>query len=517
MDLLRPQLPAVLKRAADVLAAHAAASSGVAVMWQRDGEVLPDFHRRVRAARDKLPPERLLLAVGERGVLSGEGVRAVELPPVMLPLLTRPARYRVCYGGRGAGRSWSFARALLVRSLERRLRVLCAREYQNSIAESVHELLASTIERLDLSRHFEVRATDILGANGSEFIFRGLHFNADALKSMEGFNVCWVEQAERVSQGSWAILLPTIREAGSEIWLTLNPDLAADPTYESFIVQPRPHSIVVKTTFRDNPWFPRVLRAEMEYLRSVDDDAYRWVWEGECRSHSNAQILKGKVTVESFEPQPHWDGPYFGLDFGFSQDPTAAVKCYVADRVLYVSHEAWGVGVDIDATPRLLDTIPEARSHVMRADCSRPETISYLASHAYPNVIAAPKWAGSVEDGVAFLRAFEAIKIHPRCVHTLEEARLYSYKTDRLSGDVLPDIVDRHNHCMDATRYALAPLIQARGSGIMAYYEAELAKDQAPTAAPTPPPSPGWSTPALVARVKAEKGTLSDLTPWHRP
>lgn len=223
------------------------------------------------------------------------------------------------------------------------------------------------------------------------------------------------------------------------------------------------------------------------------------------------QILRGKYVVEEFEPQKHWDGPYLGLDFGFSQDPTAAVKCYMADNTLYISHEAWAIGCDIDATPRLLDTIPEARTHVMRADCARPETISYLQSHGYGSVIGVEKWKGSVEDGVAHLRSYERIVIHPRCEHAIEEARLYSFKIDRLTRDVLPDIVDRHNHIWDATRYALAPIIQRRG-GLLDYYAQELAKD---AAAPSPNP---WliPNPSMAERVKREGAIAVDaVSPWH--
>jgi phage terminase large subunit len=406
----------------------------------------------------------------------------------------------------------------LVRALERRRLILCAREFQNSIGESVYRLLCDQIERLGLSHLFEVQATTIIAANGSELIFAGVRNNPSKIKSTEGVSICFVEEAERISNASWEILIPTIRAAGSEIWLAFNPDLPEDPTFENFVTHPPDSAIVLKTSWRDNPWFPDVLAAERDYLARVDADAHAHVWEGECRSHSDAQILKGKVTVEAFDPQPDWDGPYFGLDFGFSQDPTAAVRCYVADRVLYISHEAWGLGVDIDRTPVLLDGLGiDVRRHTMRADCSRPESISFLARHGYPNVIAAPKWSGSVEDGVAHLRSYEKITIHPRCAHVIEEARLYSYKVDRLSGDVMPDIVDKHNHTMDAVRYALAPLIQARGAGVLAYYESQLVKDKAAASAASPVL---WPVPSrtLAERAKREGAVVADMTsPWHQP
>jgi phage terminase large subunit len=130
---------------------------------------------------------------------------------------------------------------------------------------------------------------------------------------------------------------------------------------------------------------------------------------------------------------------------------------------LYVQHEAWQLHCDIDKLPPLLDQIPESRKFTIRCDSSRPETVSYLKAHGFPNTVSVDKWTGSVEDGVSRMRAFEKIILHPHCEHTIEEFRLYSFKTDRLTGDVLPDIIDKHNHCIDSIRYAIAPLIKHGG------------------------------------------------------
>jgi phage terminase large subunit len=291
---------------------------------------------------------------------------------------------------------------------------------------------------------------------------------------MEGIDIVWVEEAEKVSKNSWQTLIPTIRKPGSEIWITFNPDEETDPTYQRFVVNPPPDAIVRKVNWRDNPYFPEELRREMEYLKSVDYDAYLHVWEGETRKRSDAQILNGKWTVEWFEPQPGWDGPYYGADWGFANDPTAGVRMWVnatdpRGPELMIEHEVYGLRVDIDKTPELFDRMPQAREHTIRADNARPETISYMQNHGYPSVVACAKWPGSVEDGITFLRSFRRIVIHTRCTHTAQEARLYSYKVDRLSGDVLRDIVDKHNHCWDAIRYGLEPLIKGSGLGMLHY------------------------------------------------
>lgn len=215
----------------------------------------------------------------------------VAFPPKLIPaLFGEPSRYRVFYGGRGGAKSWAVARALLVKGMAEPLRILCAREFQNSISDSVHALLADQINTLGLGGFYKVQQTSITGVNGTTFSYEGLRHNATKLKSFEGASICWVEEAQTVSKASWEILIPTIRANGSEIWLTLNPSLESDETYRRFILDPPPGAKVVKVNWSDNPWFPDVLRAEMEYLKSKDADAWMNVWEGHCR-----QILDGAV------------------------------------------------------------------------------------------------------------------------------------------------------------------------------------------------------------------------------
>ncbi|MDB4952072.1 MAG: hypothetical protein JWM27_4721 [Gemmatimonadetes bacterium] len=409
-------------------------------------------------------------------------MRTADLPRYAAPLF-RPKRYKVLWGGRGAARSWSAARALLIEGARRPLRILCARELQKSIRDSVHRLLADQIDLLGLP--YQVLDHEIRHRNGTLFIFEGLRHNVTKIKSIEGVDICWVEEAERVSEASWNVLIPTIRKAGSEIWITFNPDLETDPTYRRFVLNPPPGAWVVKVSADDNPWLPNALRGEREYLYRVDPDAAAHVWGGECRQASDAQILRGKWRVEEFEPVTLagllgernaselgeeemrvlrarcWDGPYHGGDFGFAQDPTTLVRCWTHERRLYVSHEAYKIGLELDHTGdhwRL--HVPGCEAHVIRADSARPESISYLRRHGFPRIEGAAKWSGCVEDGIAHLRQYEAIIIHPRCKHTADEARHYSYKVDERTSDVLPVVVDKHNHTIDALRYALGPLIR---------------------------------------------------------
>jgi phage terminase large subunit len=373
--------------------------------------------------------------------------------------LRNPARFKVFYGGRGSGKSWHFARELLIQGMRRPVRVLCARELQVSIKDSVHRLLADQIDQMGLAGFYQIRNAEIEGLNGSLFIFEGLRHNITKIKSMEGIDVCWVEEAERVSEDSWKVLIPTIRKAGSEIWVSFNPEQETDPTYQRFIKNPPPDSIIKKVGYQDNPWFPKELQIQMDYDRRVDPDSAAHIWDGECKKISDAQVLKGKWIIEAFTPKPEWNGPYFGSDWGFSQDPTTLIKSYIADRTLYISEEAYGVGVEITETPALFDMVTESRKHTIRADSARPETISYMKRMGF-NIVAAKKGPGSVEDGIQHLRGYEKIVIHPRCKYTSQEARLYSYKVDKLTGDILPILVDANNHLIDALRYSLEPIMR---------------------------------------------------------
>jgi phage terminase large subunit len=378
--------------------------------------------------------------------------------------LFRPARYKVGYGGRGSAKSWSFARALILSSASRKERILCGREIQNSIKESVHKLLSDQIEAMGLGDRFSILESEIRGKNGSEFIFAGLRSNPHKIKSTEGVDKAWIEEAEKVSERSWELLIPTIRKPGSEIWVSFNPDEETDPAYQRFVLNPPPDAIVQKINWRDNPWFPEELRKEMEYLYRVDPESAAHVWGGECRKVSNAQIFKGKYVIEAFEPNPFdqtWSGPYLGSDWGFADDPTAAIKVWIRNRKLYIEYESWELHLGNDEIAnRWRKDIPGIDSYKIRADSSRPETIHHVSTKGGLKVVGAPKWPGSVEDGIQYLRSFEQIVIHPRCKRMEEEARLYRYKADPITGDILPSIVDKHNHLWDAVRYALQPAIR---------------------------------------------------------
>lgn len=388
----------------------------------------------------------------------------LSFAPKFKPLF-KPKRYKTFHGGRGGAKSWAAARALVIMAASGKLRILCTREVQNSIKDSVHKLLKDQIEMLGLNPWFRITNESITSASGSEFLFKGLRFDPLGIKSTEGVDICWVEEAQSVSSDSWAILIPTIRKEGSEIWVTFNPGEESDPTYQRFIVNPPDDSITVEVNYYDNPYLPETLRKEMEYCKRVDYDAYEHIWLGKPKSISDSVIFRNRYRVEAF-PDDLWqqaDRLFFGADFGFANDPSTLIRMFMIGTRLYIEYEAYGVGVELDEMPQFYDSIPEVRKWPLKGDNSRPETISYLSRQGF-SMDAAAKWKGSVEDGVTYLKGFEEIIIHERCKHTADEFRHYSYKVDKKTGEILPIIVDKFNHCIDAIRYGLDGYITSSDS-----------------------------------------------------
>lgn len=231
--------------------------------------------------------------------------------PVKMASLFDKARYKIYYGGRGAGKSHSVAKALLIMGARSPIRVLCSREYQTSIKDSVHKLLCDQIELMNMHSIYEITQNSIRGKNGSEFAFVGLKNNVANVKSYEGIDICWVEEAQTVSRMSWNTLIPTIRKEGSEIWVTFNPELETDETYQRFVLKPPESAVVQKINWSDNPWFPEVLALEKDALKSRDPSAYQTVWEGLCRLTVDGAIfanemqvaeLDGRITKVTYDP-----------------------------------------------------------------------------------------------------------------------------------------------------------------------------------------------------------------------
>lgn len=389
----------------------------------------------------------------------------VSLPQWAQCLFDESVRYICARGGRGSGKSRSAASALVLRAANKPLRILCGREVQKSIRDSVKRLLDDEIARCNLGEFFTSTDSEIRGKNGSLFIFAGLRGNPDSIKSMEGVDIAWIEEAATVSQNSLNILVPTIRKPGSQLIFTWNPRKETDPVDAMFCGDTKPpRTILQLVNYTDNPWFPEELRKEMEYDKQRDYDKYLHVWEGQYQKNSEARVFKNWTVFDYETPA---NAVYrFGADWGYSIDPTTLVRCWIGrleggqaipdaqGRHLFVDYEAWEIGCEIDKTPLLFESVPESAAWPIVADSSRPETISYLRRNGYSKIAPAIKGARSVEEGVEFIRAYDLV-VHSRCRHTIDELTNYSYEIDELTGKPTSKLADKNNHVIDALRYAL--------------------------------------------------------------
>jgi len=390
----------------------------------------------------------------------------VELPETIVSVLFKPARYKVLYGGRGSAKSWSVARALLIKGVERPLRILCAREFQNSIQDSVHALLADQIRGLGLEAHYEIQRSRIVGANGTTFGFEGLRHNIASIKSYEGADICWVEEAQTVSKESWDILIPTIRRPDSEIWVTFNPELDTDDTWQRFVISPPAGALVAKVNWSDNPWFPEVLAAEREHLKTRDPDGYLTVWEGHCRQTLDGAIYAAEIrsategdritSVPYDKSRPvevyfdlgwadytsAWFGQWIGQEFhliDYMQGHLKPWSEYLADmqRRGYVYRTVW---LPHDAQAKELGTGKSIEDQT-RAAGYRVQVVPGL----------------SVLDGINAARElfnrcwFDAAKCH----EGLQCLRRYRWDKDEQNGGFKRrPLHDEYSHGADAFRYA---------------------------------------------------------------
>ena len=402
----------------------------------------------------------------------------IQLPKKLISVfIAEKVRYRGAHGGRGSAKTRSFALMTAVKGYQFAEAgisgvILCAREFMNSLADLSMEEVKQAIRSVDwLADYYDIGQNYIRTKNGLvSYVFCGLRHNLDSIKSKARILLCWVDEAENVSEIAWRKLTPTVREDNSEIWVTWNPETKGSPTDIRFRQNPPENAVIVEMNYNDNPFFPDVLEQErLNDLARLDCASYAWIWEGAYLENSDKQVLNGKYIIEEFDDDLYKKAErlLFGADFGYANDPNTLIRSFILNDCLYIEYEAYGVHVELNEIPSFYDSVPESRKWSIKGDCSRPETISYIRREGF-KISAAKKWQGSVEDGISHLRGFKQIIIHPRCKHTAEEARLYSYKTDRVTEEVLPIIEDKNNHCWDAIRYSLDGYIkQSNVMGIL--------------------------------------------------
>lgn len=394
----------------------------------------------------------------------------IPTPAWALPLL-KPARYKGAKGGRSGGKSHFFAELLVEEHFcNPNQQSVCIREVQNTLDTSVKRLIESKIKKLGVGRYFDCQVSCIkdLRSDGL-IIFKGMQdYNAENIKSLEGFDRAWVEEANALSARSFRLLRPTIRKDNSQLWFSWNPESESDPV-DRFFRSGRSDAICVHANIFDNPFRSDLSWAEMLADReSLSIEEFAHTWLGEYRVISEEQIFGGKCKIRDFEPKPDWDGPYYGGDWGFGVDPTAAIELWIDGRTLYVHRESYEYGLPLDnIAAQWRRDIPGIESHVVRGDSSRPDTINHVRNTGngqrlnIPRLVAAEKGEGSVKSGIEFIKGFQEIVIHTRCVKMQAEAVNYKWKTNK-AGDILSIPLDAHNHGWDSTRYALEPLIKAK-------------------------------------------------------
>lgn len=396
--------------------------------------------------------------------------------------LRTPSRYKVIYGGRGSGKSRNVATELLLRAASAPLRILCCREIQRSISDSVKRLLDDRIRELEYlnitkTGFFKSTQNAITTSFGSLILFAGLRANPDTIKSMEGVDFCWVEEAQTISRESLDILIPTIRKENSEIWFTLNPRYETDPIYADFIAEdePRTGTMLFNVNYDENPWFPKVLYEEMLYDLNKDRDKYNHIWRGQLLKHDNAKVFKHGSDWEIGEvPDPPVGTQLrYGADWGEGKtDPTTLVRSWTdfKKRIIYVDREWWALQAeyhDIGSGFRKTgaEDFTKQRPEHIRGDSSRPGLMKFLKKDAGLAIIPAKKGPGSVHDGVNYLKSFKIV-VDPKCKHTIDELDHYKYKINKRTEEVTNDFEDKDNHCIDALRYAHEPEMHASRSRI---------------------------------------------------
>lgn len=454
-------------------------------------------------------------------MIEGEFIKIDDpIPDKLLFLTQEKKRYKVVKGGRGSTKSQSIARSLIDRASKKPLQILCTREYQNSIKDSVHKLLCRIIRLKNLNNPllrnaFKLYETKITNANGSEFLFSGLQ-NIDSLKSIDEIDICWIAEASSVTLDHFKKLTPSIRKEGSEIWIDFNPESEEDPVYARFCQyvdsegekQDMPDSyesknVILETiNWDENPFFPDVLEIErQECLRTMPDE-YDHIWGGELNVKSEALIFKDKYEVKEFDYPDinyvEYQRYLQGADFGYTKDPSVLIRAFIKKEGiktnLYICNEAYGHKIEINGLSLLYNEIDDVKDWTIKGDCSEPATISYLAQDYDEetgekgfDIVSCKKFPGSVQAGINFLRSFDKIYIHPRCIETAKEFRLYAYKVDKKTGKIAKKvgadgkskyiILDKNNHCLDGVRYLLDDYIEDSVSQDIVYDETDNTND----------------------------------------
>lgn len=391
----------------------------------------------------------------------------LEVPSKLLPAFENLSTHQydaiVWKGGRGGAKTEALVAIGILESYIDDGVILCCREIQKSLDDSLYSAIVSGIKDRELSHHFKILNNEITNlVTGAKFIFAGLKSNITSVKSINKLRVVLVDEAENVTQNSWDVLRPTPRYGNTRLYVVFNPRFEADATWQEFIVKKDDRTLVITINWQDNPWFPPSLNNQRQRDARGDAGRYQWIWGGKFLKISDASVLGKKIRSEYFEIDESFGDPLIGIDWGFSGDPTAITESYAKGRILYIRRAADQIKLELDDTSEwLIKQVPNVLSYTSRADSSRPETISKVKNdkqNPIKLIKACKKYPGSVEEGIAFLQSFEAIIVHPEADACLAELTAYSYKKDKFDQPTTI-LQDKDDHYADSLRYGVEPLI----------------------------------------------------------
>ena len=386
--------------------------------------------------------------------------------------------YKILYGGRSSAKTATIIRYLIIRAMESSLLILCTREYQSSIESSTYAELRAFILEQNLLDFFTIKHDKIVGKNGSEFIFKGLARDIMGIKGIPNIGICFVEEAETITELSWEILIPTIeKKDGSELIIAFNPRDAQSPTYQRFVAKQHELSgsvLSIEINYPDNPYLSKKQLATILKLRETNYALYEHIYLGKVLDMTEDVIFKGKTKILDMKVE-RVNGCWlyenkrvemlYGMDFGFSVDPAAMVElCFLDKHTIYINNEIYETKLlPSKYCEKIKEIMPAGIKDKWFGDSARPDTIADLKYQGL-NIQGAEKPKGSVEAGIEWLLG-KTIIINPRCVNMIYEAHNYKYKIDKDTGKITTDVIDANNHLWDAIRYACVKLIQAQNSG----------------------------------------------------
>jgi phage terminase large subunit len=379
------------------------------------------------------------------------------------------------HGGRGSGKSHHFADFAIYRAMmDPGFSLVCIREVQRSLKQSVKKLIEDKIAHYNLTSAFRVLDDRIVTPGKGLIIFEGMqNHNAQTIQSLQGFHSAWCEEAQSLSETSLTLLRPTIREGigdyPGQLWFSWNPKSPKDPV-DKLLRGPDafPDSRVVQANWNHNLLITPELLAEKDWDQRRDPDKYAHVWLGQYQKHSEARVFKN-IKIDTFETPEKVDRFYYGADWGFSVDPTVLVRSWIKGKTIFIDREVWKIGCEIDKTPQLFDTLDggQARKWPIVADSADPQNISYMKRHGYSRMVPSVKGPNSVEQGIEFLKSYDIVIHKDACPHVADEFSSYSYEIDKKTEEVLPKLSQKKNHTIDAVRYSIEPLRTAQSSPVV--------------------------------------------------